>query len=353
MTSPPAARLLAALDLLHARGRVTGAELAQHLQVDRRTARRYIQRLIEMGVPVVADRGRDGAYRLEAGFKLPPLMFSDDEALALAVGLVAARDLGLGEARLGVHGALAKLERVMPQALRVRLQAVTRAIRLDLGGNAHSSPHGNALALLSEAAQKQQRVWLQYRAAPPLPAAGEPDAGAVTERQFDCFGLAFYLGHWYAVGHCHLRRAQRSFRLDRVLAVRLVPASFAPPPSFDALHALKHSLALLPGRHSALIELHTTLAQAQRWIDPSMGVLTDSSTRRSPRVELRLHTDDLAWLARVLAGLPFALQVRRPRALAEALAGHARRLLSPRGARRGAMRHDAARSSTSHARRRT
>ena len=82
----PTTRVLTVLELLQARGRMTGAELARELDVDRRTVRRYIARLEEMGVPITAEQGRDGGYMLAAGFKLPPMMFSDDEALALSVG---------------------------------------------------------------------------------------------------------------------------------------------------------------------------------------------------------------------------------------------------------------------------
>ena len=93
----PTTRVLAALELLQARGRVSGPELAQHLRVHPRTVRRYVALLEEMGIPISTERGRHGAYLLVTGFKLPPMMFSDDEALALSVGLLAARGLGLGE----------------------------------------------------------------------------------------------------------------------------------------------------------------------------------------------------------------------------------------------------------------
>ena len=89
----------AALELLQTHGRMSGAALAERLGVDRRTVRRYVAALEEMGVPLTAERGRDGAYLLVAGFKLPPMMFTDDEALALSVGLLAARGLGLASFR--------------------------------------------------------------------------------------------------------------------------------------------------------------------------------------------------------------------------------------------------------------
>ena len=94
----PTTRVLAVLELLQTHGRMSGAELAERLEVDRRTLRRYISILEQLGIPLTTERGRHGAYLLVAGFKLPPMMFTDDEALALAVGLLAARDLGLAAA---------------------------------------------------------------------------------------------------------------------------------------------------------------------------------------------------------------------------------------------------------------
>jgi predicted DNA-binding transcriptional regulator YafY len=349
------ARLLAALELLQTHRRVTGGELAERLQVDRRTARRYVARLIEMGVPIDTDRGRDGAYRLTAGYKLPPMMFSDDEALALALGLVAARDLGLGEARLAVHSALDKLERVMPENLRLRVRSVARAVRLDLRGSATPS-HARALATLSEAIQKQQRLRLRYLAPEREPANASDTAGTAkangdatrrsgrdaacdrpvsraTERLFDAWGLAYYNGHWYAVGHCHLRGGQRSFRVDRIEQVQLVPASFAPPPEFDALAAMRHTMATLPRQHPVEVLLHTTLDDARQELPDDIGTFERVPVRGAARVRLVGRTDDLAWFARQLARVPFRVEIRKPAALADALRAHAERLLGTRTAR--------------------
>jgi predicted DNA-binding transcriptional regulator YafY len=114
----PTTRVLAVLELLQAHGRMSGAELARRLAVDRRTVRRYIAALEELGIPVTAERGSAGGYMLVAGFKLPPMTFTDDEALALSVGLLAARGLGLAAAAPAVASVQAKLERVMPAGLK-------------------------------------------------------------------------------------------------------------------------------------------------------------------------------------------------------------------------------------------
>src|SRR5579883_1551696 len=91
----PTARVLTVLELLQSHGRMTGPELARRLEVNVRTVRSYIETLADLGVPVEAERGRHGAYRLRAGYKLPPLLFTEDEAVALTLSLVMARENGL------------------------------------------------------------------------------------------------------------------------------------------------------------------------------------------------------------------------------------------------------------------
>ena len=112
----PLHRVLAALELLQVHATLSGADLARHLAVDRRTVRRYITHLEAIGVPIRAVRGQDGHYALMPGYKLPPLMFTNDESLALSVGLRVARELGLSDMTPAVASAEAKLGRVMPKA---------------------------------------------------------------------------------------------------------------------------------------------------------------------------------------------------------------------------------------------
>jgi predicted DNA-binding transcriptional regulator YafY len=124
----PTSRVLTVLEILQSRRRISGAEIAERLGVSRRTARRYVERLRELGIPVEAERGRYGAYSLRPGFKLPPLMFTEEEALGLTLGLLAARGLGLSGVVPAVEGALAKVERVMPEALGERIRALEETV---------------------------------------------------------------------------------------------------------------------------------------------------------------------------------------------------------------------------------
>ena len=151
----PTTRVLTVLELLQAHGQISGPDLAARLEVNARTVRHYITLLQDMGIPIEAERGRAGGYRLRPGYKLPPLMFSEDEALALAVGLLAARRLGLAGAAPAVEGALAKVERVMPETLRARIKAVQETLVLE-GSAFYTAPDGATVLTFSTAAQRRR-----------------------------------------------------------------------------------------------------------------------------------------------------------------------------------------------------
>src|SRR5205823_7554741 len=110
--SHPTTRVLTVLELLQSRSRLSGAELADRLDVDRRTVRRYVSALQELGVPVESEPGRYGGYRLRPGYKLPPMMFNEEEALALILGLLVSRRVGFPARRPAVEAPLATLDRV-------------------------------------------------------------------------------------------------------------------------------------------------------------------------------------------------------------------------------------------------
>lgn len=300
----PSMRVLALLELLQARGQVSGAEIAERLEVDVRTVRRYIAALEEMGIPVVAERGRAGGYALVAGFKLPPMMFSEDEALALSVGLLAARSLGLDRAAPAIASAQAKLERTMPASLRQRVRAVDDTVQLGLR-RANAAAGQAALGLLSVAARAGRRVRLGYVDA----------GGKSSERTLDTYGLAFYDGCWYAVGWCHLRGAVRSFRLDRISALAALEEGFQRPKDVDALDYLVRSVATLPRAWTVEVLLKTTLERAQAQFFETVGVFEQADDG----VLMHNQSDDIDWFARQLASLPFGFEIRRPPELREAV----------------------------------
>lgn len=239
-----------------------------------------------------------------AGFKLPPMMLTDDEALALSVGLVAARNLGFSEAAPAVASAQSKLERILPAALKKRVRAVNDTVRLDLMRHA-PAPGGTVLATLSAAAMACQRVHLRYTAPGGVPSA----------RELDPYGVAFHAGAWYVLGMCHLRSAIRSFRLDRVQQVELRAASFARLVGVDVLSSLRQSVAKLARKYQVEVLLHTDLATAAIYFDDTIGMFDSAANG----VLLRSETDDLDWFAARLAALPCDFEVRQPDALRASL----------------------------------
>jgi len=305
-------RVLAVLELLQTHGRMSGAELARRIEVDARTLRRYIAALEELGIPITSERGRYGAYMLVAGFKLPPMMFNEDEALALSVGLLAARSLGLAEGASAVASAQAKLERVMPAKLKHRVRAVDETVTLDL---TRSAPPGSnrALAVLSAAAQAQQRVHMRYRSS----------KGEGSERDFDPYGLLYRNGCWYVGGHCHLRKSLRSFRLDRVEDVEIREARFTRPADFDAGAHLDFSIATLPRATPVEVLLKTDLKTAMLELGEHIGLFEP----HAEGVLFKTRTDGIEWMARQLARVSFGFEIHAPAELSEALRDHARRLL--------------------------
>ncbi len=300
----PTTRVLTTLELLQTYGQMSGAELARRLEVNSRTVRHYITLLQDIGIPVEAERGRHGGYRLRPGFKLPPLMFNEDEALALTLGLLTAQRLGLATTAPAVEGALAKVERVMPDALRARMAAVQETLIIN-ASSLYTAPASSDVLTFSVAAQRRQRVAMCYQAW----------SKEETERVIDPYGVVFYDGRWFVVGYCHLRTAMRTFRLDRVVHVAACEESFEPPDSFDCLAFVVQSLAEAPGAWTVEVVLETTMDVAHDRVPAATAMLQEVTEG----VLLRCHAQNLHWMACFLVSLGCPMIVRQPPELCHAL----------------------------------
>lgn len=304
MVYRPTARVLTVLELLQAHGRLTGAALAERLEVDIRTVRRYVETLQDLGIPVEAERGRYGAYRLRPGYKLPPLIFTEEESLALMLSLLLARQTGLTTTAPAVAGALAKIERVLPETTRARIRAVEETVVFAEVASA-AAPSPTTVTILSGAVQAGRSVRLRYRS------SGE----RVTERVFDPYGVVLHWGAWYTIGHCHLRGGERLFRLDRIQEIAPLDAMFARPAGFDALTAVQGALAAVPNVWQVEVWLGMTLAEAQRRSTLPAVYFTEAAGG----VVLRTGIEDLDVMACYLAGMGVPLVIHRPVELRAAL----------------------------------
>ncbi|MFC6880915.1 MULTISPECIES: helix-turn-helix transcriptional regulator [Actinomadura] len=308
--SHPTTRILTMLELLQAGQRVGGADLARRLGVDERTVRRYAARLDELGIPVVAERGRYGGYRLMPGYKLPPLMLTDDEATAVVLGLLAGRRLGLpGQA---TESALAKIQRVLPAALRERVQALQDTLGFTLAARDAAAPATAALLTLAAAARARRRVRLRYRSW----------RGDASERDLDPYGLVFHSGRWYVTGHDHRSGEVRTFRVDRVESAEPGTATFEDPGDTDPVGHVTRSLANVPYAHDVEVLLETTLDEARRRIPAAVATLTETAGG----VLMTTGAEHLDGMARMLAGLGWPFVVHRPDSLRDHVRDLARTL---------------------------
>ncbi|WP_107464901.1 helix-turn-helix transcriptional regulator [Streptomyces sp. MA5143a] len=233
MTTDTPARLLQLLSLLQTPREWPGGELADRLGVSRRTVRRDVDRLRELGYPVQASMGADGGYRLVAGKAMPPLVLDDEEAVAIAVGLRA----GAGHAVEGVDEAsvraLAKLEQVLPSRLRHRVSTLQAATTpLTSGDGATVTPE--TLTVIASAVAGNERLRFAYR-------AGD---GVDSRRHCEPYRLVSTGRRWYLVAYDLERADWRTFRVDRVQEPFATGARFAPRelPTGSAAEYLKQSM---------------------------------------------------------------------------------------------------------------
>jgi len=196
------ARLLALLSLLQARPYWPGAVLAERLEVSPRTVRRDVDRLRELGYPVVAGKGPDGGYRLEAGAAMPPLLFDDEQAVALAVALQTAAATGAGIEEAATR-ALHTVRQVMPARLRHRIDTfqVTAVERRTAWSSPQVDP--DVLVALTAAVHAREVLRFDYSTSP-VPRRAQPHH------------LVTWGGRWYLVAWDLDREDWRTFRADRI-----------------------------------------------------------------------------------------------------------------------------------------
>jgi predicted DNA-binding transcriptional regulator YafY len=318
VVSSPTSRILELLELLQTRPLVTGREIADQLDVDGRTVRRDVAALQRLGIPVEGERGVGGGYRLRPGFRLPPLMLSEDEATAVVLGLTAARRLGLGEAS-GADGALSKIHRVLPDVLRRRVEALEAALAFTARAPRAEPPAGETTLLLADAIRRRRRVQAVYRSF----------AGEQTERVLSPYGLVVHAGRWYLAAHDHAREALRTFRVDRIRSATIAGEPSTPAPDgFDALAHVSRSLARVPWPWEIEVLLELPIEDARRRVPGTLAELAEDGDGTL----LRMRASSLDWAAAFLAGLCCPIHIRKPdelrvsmRVLAQNLANWSRR----------------------------
>lgn len=317
----PTARVLALLEILQSGGTWRVRDLAERLDVDERTVRRYVTHLTDLDVPVRSQRGRYGGYRLAPGFRLPPLMLTDDEAVAVLFGLVTARHTAPGTIpAISSDNAVAKLRRVLPQSLGRRLDALLATA--DFTAPPASTHNGTALddaaarflLLFAEAAETRRRVALDY--------TDRQDRHS--SRVVHPYGLVVHSGHWYVVAADAADGKVRNFRLDRITAPALRQGTFDVPAGFDAGRHVIDGLTDAPRTHAVSVRAHASVEHLQARIPTGLAVI--EKTDEPGWARIRLHAERLDWVPALLAGLDHPFVVEQPPALRDQITALARRL---------------------------
>lgn len=310
--SHPLTRVLTLLELLQSHTGLTGSELAGRLGTDVRTVRRYVAHLRDLGIPVEAERGRYGGYRLARGYRMPPLVLTNDEALAVVVGLLAAERLGMSMITPANAGALAKIERVLPHGLREPLAAMRETLSFTANPVTAQAPETGVLLALAQASRARTTVGISYL-------SWRQDQ---TERDLDPYGVVFHRGRWYAVGRDHRHDSLRTFRIDRIASVAARTQTFTAPDGFDPVTYLASALARVPYRWDVEVLIHGPLDDIARRLPRSAVTLTAGTAG----VLMNAQAERLDGMAHLLASLEWPFTIRRPGELRQALKDLAGRL---------------------------
>jgi predicted DNA-binding transcriptional regulator YafY len=296
----PVMRVLTVLEILQARDHVTGAELAERLEVDLRTVQRYMVRLKDLNIPVDSSRGVGGSYRLRPGFRLPPLLITNEEAFALSLGLRALRQIGLSAFAPATEGALAKLGRVLPEALRESVQTVEEVVAIEPGP-----------WVVSTSVDSVIRAATAIRGCRRLRFAYQSRSEENSRREINPYAVIHTDGRWYLIGYCLLRKDLRTFRLDRASNLEVRTATFQRPPKFDAHAHLKQSMPFIQSGYQIDIWIDMPAEQAGRVFAP-FRVATESEHGGT---RVRCGRDNLRMFAAMLLSIGCRTVIREPKEL--------------------------------------
>jgi predicted DNA-binding transcriptional regulator YafY len=289
----PTARALRALEILQTRPGTTADELGKRLGVTERAARRYVEILREAGIPVESARGPHGGYRLGRGTRLPPVVFTEAEALGLVMAVLDGQPSAADADDL-VGVALGKVIQALPDG--VGRQAAALREHASAAPNRYSSrPDPATTSALVAAIAVRRRVLVTYRS----------ESGNEWQAEVDPWAVVVRYGRWYLLCHSHRADAIRTYRLDRVGAVQPTAHEFEPPDGLDPVAALEENLGF-GWPFPTHVVFDAPLAEVASWIRPPMGRLERSG---NGCVLVGSTNNPTMYAQEWLASVPFAFRV--------------------------------------------
>jgi predicted DNA-binding transcriptional regulator YafY len=297
-----ATRLITLILTLQNQPNRKASELANKLGVSVRTLHRYFAMLDEMGIPVYAERGPYGGFSLVRGYKLPPLVFSLEEAVAVYLGISLVGEMWGELYREASQGAMTKIENILPNEQRGEVDWARRSLVATGLYRASLTNISPTLEKLRLATRERHQISALYQ-------SQNNPKGA--KRKIDPYALVFRSGWWYLVGYCHLRTALRTFRVDRIQSLTVLEKSFETPGDFDIHAYLDNELKDQPAAHARL-----------RFIPEAAHVITNNrplweSTQENPdgSIDAVIAAPDLQWLASFTLSFSSWVKVLEPEEL--------------------------------------
>ncbi len=254
-------RLLRLLSLLQSRRQWSGRDLSERLEIDARTVRRDVEKLRELGYPVRASSGLGGGYQLGAGSSMPPVLLTDDEAVAVAFALRTAAG-SVGKMEETAIGLLAKLDQVLPARLRKRASAL-HAVTISLA-SAQAVPPVEVLSRVASACRDHMKLKLAYM---------DRD-GKRSSRTLEPLRLAHTGSRWYLVAWDVQREDWRTFRVDRIERLISAGPQFVPRKFPEDIAAyVQRSIRNVSYRYRMRLRIKGTLEALQKQVPRWCGVL--------------------------------------------------------------------------------
>ena len=227
-----ATRLLSMIFLFQSRRKWTVSQLSDELDVSNRTIHRYIGMLEEMGIPLYSERGPYGGFSLLRTYKLPPLIFTPEEATVLYMGARLVQDIWGKTFQDAVTGLTAKLDNVLPDDIRQEVQRAQRSLVVMTGASRDYSPYHDLMVTLRNCMANGQQILIRYHSF----------SRVETDRKVDPYALIFRWGNWYLIGYCHMRGEMRTFRIDRINDLQILDEGFEVLHDFDAKAYLEETM---------------------------------------------------------------------------------------------------------------
>ncbi len=294
-----ATRLITLIFLLQNQPNQKASELAEKLGVSLRTMHRYFEMLDEMGIPVYSERGSYGGFSLVRGYKMPPLVFTLEEAVAVVLGTGIVEEMWGDLYRESARGALAKLENLLPEEQAGEVAWARQSLFATGMNRADLKAITPTLEKLRRAIREHRHVEMKYQSnQTPHPA----------QRGLDPYALVHRWGWWYVIGFCHVHKEIRTFRVDRISESMISDTSFIRSAGFDLQEYLKHELQSQP---QILARLH---------FEPEFAYIVAGNssywetvdTKQDGSVEVSFPSPTLEWAASTALAYGPAVEVLEP-----------------------------------------